>query len=560
MLDIIIENFNNIFKNISSTKFYINSFNKLINKPKIYGSILFISCLIILYTINYSVNKNDEIESDEEFISPDSFFYKFFKKKIIPHERHGNEINKESVLTNNDNINKIEKNEEFVHKVKYNTIFSIIIIFIFTTLFYFLSYRRNSYYAVNESNNNLKKINNLDDMYKDLIKPLIGLCKFIGYLLLFIIIPIIIISIIYRSYSSHSDNIIKIIVLIINLFILILFLSGIYTLYNNDINNCANKNDESIICNIIYFIFFIPCLIKIFIEYIKKEYNSTTPTILIILCIELILISMLFIIPYIYNIIISSNDNNLLESSDIVYLNNKKNLKTFNELTNYKKIIDKINYENKDDIEIYSKKINNNLSNNNIKFSIISESPDNPLKTNYNIIFDLYINPQDSNVNTKIENNIFNFCNRPAVFYNTMTQEIVFKMIDNNGDIKSIFKTKNFKFQKWNTISINFYDNKIDIFINNKLLKSINNKPIVFVNKDNIIIDDIFIGQENGIEGSIKNIYYYDTIRPIGDIEFLYNRMKPQYNLIKYEDIKGVLKKIINFIKFEQDNNLNIKI
>ena len=38
--------------------------------------------------------------------------------------------------------------------------------------------------------------------------------------------------------------------------------------------------------------------------------------------------------------------------------------------------------------------------------------------------------------------------------------------------------------------------------------------------------DIITIGSNNGIHGSIKDIYYYETIRSPSNIEFLFNLMK----------------------------------
>ena len=66
-------------------------------------------------------------------------------------------------------------------------------------------------------------------------------------------------------------------------------------------------------------------------------------------------------------------------------------------------------------------------------------------------------------------------------------------------------------------ITINYQNNIIDVFIDGKLVGSKNNVPPYFDD------DKITIGEDNGIHGSIKEIYYYETPRPVSDIEFMYD-------------------------------------
>ena len=184
----------------------------------------------------------------------------------------------------------------------------------------------------------------------------------------------------------------------------------------------------------------------------------------------------------------------------------------------------------------------------NTEFSILKtpDYTDNPLKSNYSISLDIYLNPQDSNVSDAYNRDavIFDFCKRPIVMYNNLSRELIFKMINKKGNLEIIHKTKNFMYQKWNSIVINLYDNKVDIFINKRLINSINNIPIYFKDANNNIINDIIVGENNGIHGSIRNIYYYKTIRNQNNLEFLFNRLKPEHDLIKLDDIKLPISKI----------------
>ena len=74
-----------------------------------------------------------------------------------------------------------------------------------------------------------------------------------------------------------------------------------------------------------------------------------------------------------------------------------------------------------------------------------------------------------------------------------------------------------FKYQKWHNFYINYNNNVIDIFLDNKLIDS----------KKNIIHDfnngKIIIGQDNGLYGSIKNVKYGNYNIPYDNIELINN-------------------------------------
>ena len=79
------------------------------------------------------------------------------------------------------------------------------------------------------------------------------------------------------------------------------------------------------------------------------------------------------------------------------------------------------------------------------------------------------------------------------------------------------------------------------------MLDSINNVPIYFKDINNNTINDIIIGENDGIHGSIKNIYYSNNKRSKNDLEFLFNRLKPEKDLIKFEDIKLPISKVLEW-------------
>ena len=337
------------------------------------------------------------------------------------------------------------------------------------------------------------------------------------------------------------------------------------------------------------FILFLPCLLILIADSIQKDFKSTPSSVFILLIFLLILITSIFALPILYRFINTVNQNDLLSGKGPLYLNkktilgyyqnlNKKNIYNYN-LTIPKKdpltdinndIIDREikQFENsgydlskidkyKDHIKKNkeSKLINlydNPILKNKMKlekamkgfsfklfkedlfnkynvFSIYNPYHDskgkNPFNYTYSLSFYLYLNPQDTNTNISYTENaeILNYAEKPVIFYNGKSREIIIKSrtFNNKGDqLDTIYKTDQIKYQKWNYFVINYDDNIIDVFINGELVGSKKNVSPYLVG------DYVSVGQDNGIYGSIKELFYYNKTIPPDDIEFLSKLLK----------------------------------
>jgi len=179
-----------------------------------------------------------------------------------------------------------------------------------------------------------------------------------------------------------------------------------------------------------------------------------------------------------------------------VYLNKNKSI-TSNENTSIKQITER----------------NNNKINN-----------INNLEINYNyaLKFSLYLNPQGGNTRTSYNKftKIIDYGDNPTIYFNPNTT--TFQLSFNNGENNNIknnifFKVNiddNFFYQKWNTLLINFKGGTIDIFINGKLIKHAQIVP-------KYRIENITVGENNGLEGGIKNVVYYNTPLKLYQIHLL---------------------------------------
>ena len=74
--------------------------------------------------------------------------------------------------------------------------------------------------------------------------------------------------------------------------------------------------------------------------------------------------------------------------------------------------------------------------------------------------------------------------------------------------------------QKWNNIIINYDGGILDIFLNGELVKS--NVGVVPYYK----LDNLTIGENNGIKGGICNVIYYKHVLSSNNIYYLYNTIK----------------------------------
>lgn len=235
-------------------------------------------------------------------------------------------------------------------------------------------------------------------------------------------------------------------------------------------------------------IFYIPCLIGDFIEYLLGEFRSTPNVVFALFIIEILLILLYFYLPKLKTASIMKNGTVLVKEP--APINAKKPLKTYMDLTNTE-----------------SSKTKNLL--------------ENPLliKNNFSISGWVYIVSQPPNKYPyNDEATIFEFTTlHPRLIFNGKTN--MFKAYFNETQYHEF----TMPLQKWNYVVFNYDKSNIDLFINGKLKHSIKRN----VNEDNFKINDlIYIGQERGLSGGVCNLMYSATPLVGQDIEYNYEYNK----------------------------------
>lgn len=242
-------------------------------------------------------------------------------------------------------------------------------------------------------------------------------------------------------------------------------------------------------------LFYIPCLIIQLIEWCKDQVNNTTPTMGILLIIEIIIILTYVYLPKIMKkatevsgIEIINNPTKLDEQIELVGGDRFKIPKDKDELTGFN-TVDKPRYNYSISMWVF---VNTNVNNGN--------AIDN----------DLNIFSYDSKPNLKFRINEDNPDGEVSHFIIEVTNE------DKTDKITTL--KINLPLQKWHYFVFNYNDNAVDVFVNGELHKtytfSENNRPTY-----DIVTDNLLIGDDKGLSGAICNTKYH--IKPLTNSEIV---------------------------------------
>ena len=144
---------------------------------------------------------------------------------------------------------------------------------------------------------------------------------------------------------------------------------------------------------------------------------------------------------------------------------------------------------------------------------------------------------------------LLNYGNKPNILYKASTNTLMITMeqkglsktknklidFDENGN-RIIYKQNNILLQKWNNIVINYLGGTLDIFLNNELVKA----AIEIV--PYMSLDNLTIGQDNGINGGICNVVYFKSPLTTSKMYILYNMVKDKTPPITTEANKTIIK------------------
>lgn len=251
------------------------------------------------------------------------------------------------------------------------------------------------------------------------------------------------------------------------------------------------------------FIFFIPCLLSDFIEYIRKEFKLTPSTVYILLFLEAAILAVYYYLPPLFQLHLKSNGKTLLHDSTF--------FKDPNILAHYSEL----------------PKINKNFNPN--------------IMQNYAISMWIYVNPNNSSSRNK---QIFSYGSdevKPKINYATSDngiddsykrskkekiQMILYGNEDNTDNNNIVYA--HVDGQKWNNLVFNYYKQNVDVYINGKMEYSIDypTNSVKFNNQDKIeagVEVDEFGNNKHYLNGAICNVVYFTKALTRSQIATQYN-------------------------------------
>jgi len=305
----------------------------------------------------------------------------------------------------------------------------------------------------------------------------------------------------YMNMSYDTFATMSYLILFISFLILICGLAIFFYIFSNYL-----KSLKGLLGFLTYFIFYIPCLLIDFVQYLLNEFKSTSNAIYVLFFIEIILLIVYIYIPKLINWISYKDGIVLLEKS--TFLNIHQTIGSSNTM-----ILPREN-----DLKSFSKAL---VYRENYAFSMwVNLNVQPPSFAGYakeSVIFDCG--------NGKPKITYYNDMNDA----NKKNKYIVYFTDSKKGPSSYEIEMPS---QKWNNIVFNYTSSKVDLFINGNLERTFTfnkNRP-----KYNAT-DFIDIGSDDGLDGAICNVRYYTENLTSSQIANAYNLLmnrNPPVNIL----------------------------
>ena len=286
-------------------------------------------------------------------------------------------------------------------------------------------------------------------------------------------------------------------------------------------------------------IFYIPCILVDVIDYFSQAvfqtYSTTSKTMVALLVIEVALLMLYLIVPYMKNKLYKSvyiGGNAYLLVNKPLRVNSKHVIASFMEL-NCPGAFE--NSVNPSDI-IKDASDNIVLDEDGLPTMKKVSDPDKGCKHDYNYGLSIWFNMDAISPSAGAAYNeattIFKYGDKMVVKYNPSINTLTVsaqkldkdKPLDDKDHNKSFDAYTNDKvmLQKWNHLVINYSSGNVDVFLNGKL-DGAQIQVLPFMQND-----DLMVGQDNGISGRITGLIYFKHPMSAMSIKYMYEKFKTE--------------------------------
>lgn len=405
------------------------------------------------------------------------------------------------------------------------------------------------------------------------IKSILFFKKLLYYITLFIVF-----SVIYFLLKNVLLYVMDISFGAVFLFYVVGF-AFIYNVFFENTEISINKADELFFV-IKYFIFYIPCILILVIQYLIDDAKNTKKT-TYILAVLLVLLIVIYLVvpalskymyksdglllidkksnlnqsiltltlkelkdksPYTFEGFKSLSDNDIKHVVDMGYSNVEQYIIKQNEdeikqmILKYKDKPDELKYHirNKLNQSFLSKlyysmilfKHKYFMSANQLSEEDILNQYLSPLlyTYHYGISFWLYLDTNMLAEKNRDKALILTLGSRPSLYYDYNTRQLIIEISDVVKDKTfkqtRIYNSSKILFQKWNHIVMNYVNGQFDLFINNELVSTQSNVSPYINDSDVLQVGSV----ENTDLGGISNLKYYDQPLSLYKIKEVYNQ------------------------------------
>ena len=273
---------------------------------------------------------------------------------------------------------------------------------------------------------------------------------------------------------------------------ILIALVGLSILYK--MNQTYIYNLTGITGFVVNFILFIPCLISDFIEYLYGEFATTPKIVYILFVIELILILLYLYLPKIMKKMNEQHGKVIVDKPERINLRK-----------------DATNYIDMQSAEVFD-----------LRSSSVQQLTGSKLTVNVRKSFAMslwvYIVPMPTNhIPYNKEATILDFASHPRIVYDGSQRNFRIYYSTSKSDQ---FDAPH---EKWNHIFVNYDKDTVDMYLNGELKTTIPREE----QTGGFFVGDILtIGQDNGLQGGIAKVVYYERPLLIHEIRNIYNYNK----------------------------------
>lgn len=389
---------------------------------------------------------------------------------------------------------------------KFTTVITLIVAFFYVILFYFLRAKIDI--------EQMFPVNSVKPTEGDFLKQMGAT---FGY---FLLIMFLIKGILWVFFNTSALTIFR---LFISLFFVICFLGIAYLFLEPMMAKAKNSTKPSLMTLVFKILMYLPCLLLVALDYLKREFNITTRSVWILFGLEVLFVVLYVLVPVALQHMSTAQGIQLLKGP--VSLNQEQIV------GNYEQLYVNARKKSADDKRIVLLDTGGNDVTQKRKFDY-----------SYGLSFWFYINPQGENTNSSYSQYtpLLSYANKPRVEYNfklntlrVMTEtgkddnlDISLKSTSGNRPptftnvLHELYKTKDIYYQKWNQMVINYNAGTMDIFLNGELVGS-HGSISPYMSFENITL-----GHNNGIYGGLANVMYYNNPLSPGTIKIMYKMLR----------------------------------